>query len=86
MSGFACSVTTPKNGANVKVMGSYVHDIEGGHGWMGDPPRDLVGGGPLAHSVFLVSIRIGTAAPALFLRRIALRWRRPAANHVGASA
>jgi hypothetical protein len=32
--GFAGNVTTPTNGTRVKVTGSYVHDVEGGHGWM----------------------------------------------------
>jgi hypothetical protein len=32
--GFTNAVTIPKKGDRVKVTGSYVHDVEGGHGWM----------------------------------------------------
>jgi hypothetical protein len=32
--GFTNAVTIPKKGDRVKVTGSYVHDTEGGHGWM----------------------------------------------------
>lgn len=39
---FSGGVVRPRKGQHVRVAGSYVHDTEGGHGWMEIHPAVII--------------------------------------------